>query len=436
MAEGQVGSVRRLRLLWTDYLKVGSDRVDRRELRPISPLIQTDCASLPTVRQRLAETFTPSRPLSGLPHRTGQSLVPIFGREAERARAVRVLMEDHAHLLIFGDRGLGKTSLANVVVEQVQSAGVVVARHVCSVEDDFDTIMRRLVAELPSLRMGVVTDIARPGISEEKLLPESALRPADVLDGLAHFRRLRLLLVLDEFDRIADQQTRSYMADLLKQCSDRHLPLSFLIIGVSDSAEQLIGQHPSIQRCLSRIALPLLTDADLDGIVMRGEDAGLTIPAPARACITRLSLGLPYMAQLLALRAGQAALAASRTTVEGADILAAINAAATESDPSVQEFYQRVTSGEQDTRMLRLLRAAATGNRDAFGHFKVDGADRRTVDPIVAGAPVDRATLARALDVGAIRRVPNAPSSRYAFGAAMLPHLVMQRLVLTGLRTA
>ena len=107
------------------------------------------------------------------------------------------------------------------------------------------------------------------------LLPVGKLQPGEVIDRLAASRRLRLVLMIDEFDRITDEATRTAMADLVKQCSDSRMPLSLMIIGVSDSPEQLIGRHPSVQRCLARVAVPLLEDAEVEEIVACGAKAGL-----------------------------------------------------------------------------------------------------------------------------------------------------------------
>jgi histone H3/H4 len=378
-------------------------------------------------RQHLTDIFTPARPLSGRSFHSqgGRGGSPFIGREAERERILRTLIEDQAHVLIYGERGLGKTSLANFAVAQAHAAEVV--RYVCSADSDFDAIMRGLFHGLPRVFGGPRPVGSGPRHDAVSLLPPHPLRPGDILGPLGSLRGFRLIFLIDEFDRVVSEGARTAIADLIKHCSDRGMPLSFMIIGASDSAEELLGRHPSIQRCVTRVALPLLSDAEVEQIVARGEKAGLNFPASARTCIAELARGVPYMAQLLSLRAGQAALDDGRTTIRGSDLIAAIKAAAVEADPRTQILYDTITRFEGDMAMLGMLRAAAVGTRDEFGRFGVsrDGSSLR-----VAGVRADPAAWQRALDSGAIRAARGGGLDLYTFSEAMLPQLVLHRAVL------
>ena len=167
---------------------------------------------------------------------------------------------------------------------------------------------------------------------------------------------------------MTDEDTRTAVADRIKQLSDLGIPVLFMIIGVSDSPEALLGHHPSIQRCVTHVALPLLKPGQVDQLVERGAaQVGLNFTASARTCIVELARGVPYMAQLLSLRAGQAALDNGRTTILSSDLLAAIEAAAIEADPRILTLYDLATDTERDAPALSVLRAAATGSQDELG---------------------------------------------------------------------
>ena len=259
-------------------------------------------------RQRLAEVFTPTRPLSGDRFQLKRSLNTgaFVGREVERKRILRALIEDRSHVAIYGERGHGKTSLANIVLAQASDFGFIVVYHVCSAASVFSGIMRSLFHELPRWANDVVQEVSDGRHGAASLLPASGpLQPSDILTACELLPRSRVIFVIDEFDRIAEQDTRTAIADTIKQCSDRGASLFFMLIGVSDSFEELLGRHPSIQRCVAHIGLPLLAHAEVEQLVARGaQQAGLEFPTTVRACIAELALGMPYMASSFSLVPG------------------------------------------------------------------------------------------------------------------------------------
>ncbi|WP_431266728.1 hypothetical protein [Dankookia sp. P2] len=192
---------------------------------------------------------------------------------------------------------------------------------------------------------------------------------------------------------------------------------------MSDNLEQLLGRHPSIQRCISAIALPVLQPVGLEEIVARGSrDAGIEFPEAARACIAILARGIPYVAHLLALRAGQAALERGEDVVSGASLTDSILAAEAEADPRIVSLYDTLTGRGQDAGMVALLQSAA-GNYDAFGHF--------AVHPTPGGIRLSRLpdgarNWQRLQQNGAVTSA-GARLDRFTFTEAMLPVYVLLR---------
>ncbi len=206
-------------------------RDDRKQLRP-------------------SEVFTPTQP------RVGREA--LIGRQEEIEIIVQALIEDKAHVVLYSERGRGKTSLANIIIEGLRRSGLIVAQRSCEASSTFDSIMRGLARSLPA------TLLATPLRAEEcqgceAALPRAPLRPADVVDLQPRLSVGLLICVIDEFDRVQDAATRTLLADTIKQVSDRGLPLLFMIIGVSDSLEQILGQHPSnsAQPCARASAVAL-----------------------------------------------------------------------------------------------------------------------------------------------------------------------------------
>lgn len=376
-------------------------------------------ALLPTDPRRhaLREAFTPMRPQ--------RSLRRFVGRRAQFARILQAIEEDQAHVVLYAERGRGKTSLANLVADAARGADHMVARYACTAESDFDAIVRGLARDLPQPLLGMHSPEEAGPQGCEAALPPGRLQPSDVT-ALPSRLMGRLLFVVDEFDRVQDEATRTRLADTIKMASDCGAPLSFLVVGVSDSLEQLLGRHPSIQRNVVGVPLPLLPDAEIDGLVERGgREVGLVFPSPVRERIVSLARGGPYVAQLLALRAGQAALGRRVTEVSGRDLRAAIQRVVEEADPRVVALHETLTEGGRAPDMAALLRGIAAGTRNEFGHFLARPTPNQGLS--VAGVDADPALWSRLLDAGAVRACVGAGPDVFTFGEAALEPYILLR---------
>ncbi len=325
----------------------------------------------PSPRPRVAapgEAFTPTQPKTGR-HR-------LIGRERELERILQTLQEDRAHVVLYSERGRGKTSLANRVVEALRRSGTIVARHTCEAGTTFDDLMRGLMRDLPQSLLAARAVPGLPGDRTEEgcapALPPGPLRPLDIVTLPQRLDCRFLVCVVDEFDRVEDPGTRTRLADLIKQLSDRAAPLLFLIVGVSDNLDQILGQHPSIQRAVLGVHLPLFSDRDVAMLIARGEtDAGIGFPASVVARITVLARGMPYMAQLLGLRLAQAAKARGDATVLEADFNEAVGRLIEDAGPRVVALYAALTSHGRDAEMALALRRIASAPQDPWGRLAV-----------------------------------------------------------------
>src|SRR5262252_2271147 len=90
----------------------------------------------------LREIFTPTRPK--------QNARLFSGRADQLQRIISGIEDLHAHIMIYGERGSGKTSLANVVADKAEAAGYLVLRFVCSAEIGFDDIFNSFFHRLPA----------------------------------------------------------------------------------------------------------------------------------------------------------------------------------------------------------------------------------------------------------------------------------------------
>ena len=362
-----------------------------------------------------SEAFSPTRPQF-----SDRSLL---GREDELARIMRAICQEHAHVVLFADRGRGKSSLANCVAEQLQRLGGIVARTSCNPQINFDTLIRNLLRSLPaSLAADMPPDRAS---GCESLLPREPVTPRDVLEFPGLFGGRHLTLLIEEFDRLSDETARSMIADASKQLSDRGAPVSFFIVGVADSVDELLGHNPSVHRSVVPVELPLLSEASVRSIIDAGFRAcGLVVPASVADLIVKLAHGAPYMTHLLGLRTAQAAADAGRKTLAVADVVAAASQIVREGDPAVRSLLTGAAETLEERSLANLLLHVLAGERDAFGRFTAEhtGPDEMQV----AGQPISAHDWSQLVTAGLVRRV-GPPSRLFSFSANHLEHYVLLR---------
>ncbi len=359
-----------------------------------------------------SDVFTPSQP------KTGRRLV---GRETELQRILQALQQDRAHVVLYAERGRGKTSLSNVVVETLRRKGVIVARHICEAGTTFDTMMRGLMADLPN---NLLAASAQPGSEDQDegcvaALPPSEIRPRDIVALPQRLACRSLVCVLDEFDRVEDPFARTKLADTIKQLSDRDVPLLFLIVGVSRDLDHILGQHPSIQRSVAGVHLPLFSDRDIAQIIVRGgRETGFEFPPAAVVRITVLSRGMPYIAQLLGLRLTQAATMRGGTVISDEDFASAVGRMVEDAPNRVAALYSQLTDHSTNSEMVLSLRRVATAPQDSWGRLRSMEVENGVMlaDRMIPKACWDRLRAAEVLQ-------PDMPGSGlYSFAERGLMH--------------
>ena len=314
-------------------------------------------------RMAPSDTFTPTRPKPGRRN--------LVGRKVELERIMQALRHEKAHVVLYSERGRGKTSLSNMVMEALRRSEMIVARYTCEAGSSFDTAMRGLARDLPP---SLLVDPAEDGTGEgcEPALPRYDLRPRDIVELLPRLGCRNLVCLIDEFDRIEDLATRTRLADTIKQVSDRGIALSFMIVGVSENLDQILGQHPSIQRNVVAVHLSLLSDEEIAALLaIGGRDAGLTFTPPVIAQIAVIARGMPYMAQLLGLRVAQAAFQRDATSISEEDFLAGVDRLIADARQSVSAAYARLTDSGRDAEMVASLRRIATAEQDSWGRLQI-----------------------------------------------------------------
>lgn len=313
----------------------------------------------------VARAFTPGAPVGRLDM--------LAGRMAQLTDVVSAVSMRGQHVGLYGERGVGKTSLATVLAEYFSDSAVATALQPavvnCSTDDTFASIWHNVFAEL-----GVETP------EFEAFSPESVRRRLQGLEPPA-------LIVLDELDRLEDDDALTALADTIKTLSDHAAPTTLVLVGVARSIGELVGEHASIVRALVQIEMPRMTIPELGDILIKGCDQAGLLPRPdAIRRIAVLSEGLPHYTHLLGLHAGQRAVQDDRSEVTMADVHAAIPKAVDRH--TILSDYQRATrSSRKDALFSQVLLACALAPKNQLGLF-TSGSIRDPLE-VIAGRRID-----------------------------------------------
>lgn len=257
---------------------------------------------------RLNEVLFASQPIQSVEH--------LFGRQQELDRIEKALFAAGRHIFIYGDRGVGKSSLAATAANQYQSADAGYIDIGCSP----DATLRSIVANIAyqaihasrlrktkiNTSLGVELRYLKAVSASESTpanLHEEIVSLADAVEVLREAASLhseRPIVVLDEFDRIKDATEREAFADLLKQMGDKKIPLKLIFTGVGKSLDGLLGAHQSAIRQLEGIELPKLSwDARWDIVLAAADAFEITIDKEIYIRIAAVCDGYPYYAHFI-----------------------------------------------------------------------------------------------------------------------------------------
>jgi len=363
------------------------------------------------------------------------------GRTKELKQILNAISQKGYHAALYGERGVGKTSLAKVLPEYLKelNQNAHFLNVTCDGADTFSSIWGKAFQDL-------LTSQVRPGIGftaeeivqtekllnllPEKITPDIVKR---VLKDLSHDKLL--IVVFDEFDRLSEPQITTLMADTIKTLSDSGVRSTILLIGVADSVDDLFHDHNSIERALVQIPMPRMTSKEIREIVINGlKKLSMEIEEDAIDEISSLSQGLPYITHLLSLHSAKSALENRSLKILINHVQEGVKCALEQWDQTTKStYYDAVKSAQPGNIYKEVLLACALTLVDDLGYFTA-AAIREPLNIISEPKKYDIPNFAGHLKKfsesgrgNVIERIGETRKLRYRFTSPMLrPFIIMK----------
>lgn len=345
---------------------------------------------------KVEQAFTPAREIE----------VPelFSGREDVISQGLRALRSPGASLCIYGNRGVGKTSVA----KQLRLVGAGLDKlpslighpelfdpelfpmptvyFACddSIRDDQD-LFRRILADRDTLNgicrynNGVILEKIRTRKTSTASLTFKLLESAQSvedesesvmaeIDPISAFKSVTseivdaadehaMIVVIDEFERVAD---KARIASIIRTCPD----VKFIIVGIAEDVESLILDHASVRRQFAEgcIRLEPMSEEMLVGIILRAQTAieELTFEDAVITQIVALANGYPHWVHLIAKASCFDAIERGQEVVSEDNCAAALKYI-TRFEPMYDKLYREVGAATQERELALRLLAAEEG---------------------------------------------------------------------------
>jgi hypothetical protein len=260
--------------------------------------------------EALAEHFTPSKEIL-----TEERL---RGREQAIKEIRRALGSPGRQVFIYGDRGVGKSSVAATAAFLNNSSTTNPIRINCSQTMGFSDVFNAIINESvdPSARLerksrqfGLNVGLPDgPSIganysTTDSFSAYSIDTVADAIDAvraIALKREGRTIIVIDEFERVSCADERSKFAEFIKAASSIEEDVRFIFCGIGETVDEILGAHFSTGRYIEPVELePLRFNYLQDIITTAADQFQVSIDNNFTTRISIISDGYPHYVHLI-----------------------------------------------------------------------------------------------------------------------------------------
>jgi Cdc6-like AAA superfamily ATPase len=327
------------------------------------------------MKQITTKVYSPTTPIKE------ESL--FFGRKKNLDRVHQAVIEDGQHIILYGERGVGKTSLSNIVASRYRMA--ITPKVTCNSSSTLHSVWKSIFQQLPlSFERRKKIGFKTEDINDQEIL--SVTKMSDLLSNqqnssideitnlllkLSNFRA-PILFIFDEFDQVRKNDFIHGMSNIVKYCSDHIANITIMLVGIGNSVNDLIGEHQSIERCVKQIYLERMSDPELLEILnYANTKIGVTMDSDISKNIVRYSAGFPHYTHLLGKFSTLSALERSSNSVKNQDFTNAIKHALENASESIRNTYQKaIITTKKNSYFPQILIACALAPTDQHGTFR------------------------------------------------------------------
>ena len=290
------------------------------------------------------------------------------GGATEVQRILETVFARSKHVVLFGERGVGKTSLSNIFWKRFNklTRNLVVARVQAGPHDTFSSLWIRALEELRA--SGIAQgkdDFAEINADYETVTPTVVRRELQKCSAGSI-----PIIIVDEYNEIRDENAKLLTANLIKELYDFSISTTVVLVGVAENIGILLGHHPSAARAIVEIPLSRMSDYELKEIITkRASRTVMEFSGDAIWTIIVLSRGLPYFTQTLSKFAAMRAIEERRLSITNLDVETSMGRFIENSETTFQDAYREATRSNQDNYFKQSLLACALAKTDEDGFF-------------------------------------------------------------------
>lgn len=375
------------------------------------------------------EVFTPTRPK--------QSAREFIGRANGIERIVQAIEEERAHVVLFGHKCVGKTSVLNIVNDSACQAGYLVARVMCTADLTFETFVQAIFEDLSAhLAKAPAGSVLEKQLGVERLADLIDGEISDVPAALRVFSRIsghQVIVLLDDFHRVQDAGIKTKIRELMGALSDKGAWVSLVLAGrgdISTTFDFLEGDAPSGTVIFE---LGLMSANEIAEIVVKGGSRlGIRFDADVADAIVQLSQGLPVVVQWLGLLTARRALRNYADSVTIDDLVEVSDEVSSKVSQQLSGVLDRLQSTSRNAWAGDLLfLAARTPIREdgVFSTTDMSHESRRAVGRTFSELNLHRvmAQFCNGDDDPILEKIATADGVRYRFSNPMMRAVIMLR---------